>query len=356
MPIKVAPGFIDVIELENQRVTQVGWDVITGAIEVSARIHSEAMNEMLDALCEEPNEPQEQVEIGARTELQPLEGEYDRPKPVGSLYSYQQGYPLEKGGHAFGTGRESRVKMTVGEANKFVLQGLQADANWMIRRILHALFYDSNRTYADKRYGDITCKPLANGDTQEYVLETGATATDTHFLAQAVAIDDSNNPFPTIYDELLEHPENGSVPVVYVSTSLKASIEALTAFTENLDPDIVPGSATDTLSRLPRIPFGDRVLGKANDCWIVEWRRLPSGYMVAHCEGDDPFIGWRQDETPELRGLFIESYTDGGVLQATGMIRYSGFSVRKRTGALVYYVGGASYVVPTAYDMAWLPQ
>ena len=33
--------------------------------------------------------------------------------------------------------------------------------------------------------------------------------TETHYLAQANPIDNSNNPFPTIYNELIEHPGNG---------------------------------------------------------------------------------------------------------------------------------------------------
>jgi hypothetical protein len=355
MTIKVAPGFVDLMELAAQRVTEVGWNVVTDAITLSAQLHTEAINELLSSICEEPPAVKEKVEISARTSLQPLEGEFDRPKPVGSLYSYEAGYPMQKGGHAFGTGRESRVKMTVAEANKFTLQGFTADSNWMQDHILHALYWNASRSFDDKEFGVITCIPLANGDTQEYVFQNGSTATDNHYLFQAAAIDNANNPFPAIYTELREHPENTGDPIVYVPTNLKASIEALSGFVKNENPAIVPGSGTDTLSRLPRIPFGDKVLGMVNDCWIVEWMRLPNGYMVAHCEGDDPFIGWRQDDAPELRGFFVESYTDGGVLQATGMIRYSGFSVRKRTKALVILIGAGAYTPPAAYNMAWLP-
>jgi hypothetical protein len=352
----VAPGFVDYIELASQRVTELGWDIITGAIELSARLHTEATEELLSSICVEPNQPQERVEAVTRTELQPLAGEMDRPRPVGSLYSYTAAYPLEKAGHAFGTGRESRVKMTVREANKLTIQGLQADANWMYRRILHAWFYDNSYTYVDEDFGDITCLPLANGDAQEYVKANGDTATDTHFLAQAAAIGDAADPFDDIYDELMEHPENGIAdPVVYIPTNLKATVMALASFTEDIDPDIVPGSATDTLRGLPSIPFGDKVLGKSHNCWIVEWKRLPNNYMVAHAPDAEPFIGWRQDSAPELRGFFVESYTDGGVMIATGMIRYSGFAVRQRTAALVYRIGDAAYEPPTGYDVTYLP-
>ena len=354
MTIKVAPGFVDLIELAEQRVTEVGWNVISDAVTESARLHTEAMNELL-TIVEEPPRVKEKVEIAVQTELQPLEGEFDRPKPVGMLYSYEVGYPIYWGAHAWGVGRESAVKMTVAEANKFTLQGLTADANWMIRHILTAWFTNTKYTFADKEWGDLPIMPLANGDAQEYVLQSGATAADNHYLFQAVAIDNANNPFPVIYEELGEHPENMGDPVVYVATNLKTSIEDLSGFVENSDADIVPGSAVPTLARGPRIPFGDKVLGKVDHCWVVEWKRLPNSYILAHPEDVEPFIGFRQDTAPELRGLMVEQYVDNGVQRINALLRKAGFAVRRRTGALAMLVGAGAYTPPAAYT-AVIPQ
>lgn len=355
MALKVAPGFVDLIELANQRVVEVGWNVITDAVELSARLHTQAMDELLSAVCIEPPRVKEKVQIAAQTELQPLEGEFDRPKPVGQLYSYEAGYPVYWGAHAWGTGRESAVKMTVAEANALTLQGLTADANWMIRHILTAWFTHTQYTFADKEWGDLPILPLANGDSQEYVLQSGVTATDNHYLAQVNAIDNSNNPFPLIYEELGEHPENVGAPIVFIPANLKAAVEALAAFVPNRDPDIVPGSAVSTLGRELRVPFGDRLLGKVDGCWVVEWKRLPNNYLLAYPEEGEPFIGWRQDEAPELRGLRVEQYVDNGVQRVQALVRKSGFAVRRRTGALAMLIGAASYTPPAAYT-AVIPQ
>lgn len=351
MTIKVAPGFMDLIEMEKMRVTELGWNKVTEAIEVSAQLHTEAMDELLSAVVENVEQVKEKVEIPAATELQPLEGEFDRPKPTGYLYSYEQGYPLFDAGHAWGTGRKTSAKMTIAEANKLTLQGLEADSRWMVNHILNPIFYPTSWVFVDKKWGNLTIQPLANGDSQEYVLVDGTTAADNHYLAQAAAIDNSNNPFPTIYTELTEHPENMGDPVVYVPTGLKTSIEALSGFVKNENPAIAPGTATDTLNYLPSIPFGDKVLGMVDDCWIVEWRRLPAGYMLALI-GDEPFIGWRQEPEPELRGLYPEFYVENGIQRIAALIRTSGFSVRRRAAALVCQIGSASYSAPAAFASA----
>ena len=36
MALKVAPGFVDLIELANQRVVEVGWNLITEAVALFA--------------------------------------------------------------------------------------------------------------------------------------------------------------------------------------------------------------------------------------------------------------------------------------------------------------------------------
>lgn len=356
MTKQVAPGFIDLVDLfPNDRVVDQE-EAVDDAVRISAEIHSQQMDAMLSTLVQEPAKVKENVEIMAVTELQPLDGEFDRPKPAGSLYKYEAGYPLYRAGHAWGTGRESRVKMTVSQANKFTLQALTADARWIMRHIKHALFYDTNWTFPDREWGDLPIVALANSDTQEYVLRTGLTATDNHYLAQAAGIADITNPFPTIREELLEHPENGGDVIVYVATNLVASITALAGFREVVNPAIIPGSATDTFAYLPEPPFGDRVVGMVDDCWIVEWTSLPNNYMIAHCESFEPPLAWRQEQYPELRGLFREFYTEGGgVMQLNGFIRYSGFSVRQRTGFVVMLIGAGAYTPPTGYTTPILP-
>jgi hypothetical protein len=352
MALTVAPGFVDLMELADQRVTEVGVQTVEDAIQMSVNLYLAESNKMLSALVERTTKFKEKIDVPAATELQPLHGDRDRPRPAGQLYSFDQGYPLWSAGHAWGGGRITRAKMTVAEANKFTVQALTADSNWLIRHVLHALFYDNSFTYADEAHGDLTVVPLANSDTQEYVLYNGTTATDTHYLAQADAIDDTHNPFPDINAELTEHPENTGEVVVYIPTNLKATVTALGGFVDNQHPALIPGSATDTLAYLPNFPVGEKVLGIVDDCWIVEWRRLPSSYMVATMVGGDPFLAMRQEPEAELQGLILEKYSDGGVNLENGFIRMAGFSPQRRTGAVVYRVGDAAYVPPSGYDVA----
>jgi hypothetical protein len=244
--------------------------------------------------------------------------------------------------------------MTVDEANRNTVAAQQADADWMRRHIMAALFNDSEWTYTDPRWGALTVKPLANGDAVTYVRKGGVTATDTHYLAQAAAISNAANPFETIYDELMEHPSNGDGDVVvYVATSLKASIKSLTAFVEVDDADVQKGANSDSLVAPIRPGFGDTVLGKVDRCWIVEWKALPADYMFAHAVDGGPVLTMREHAEGELQGFYPERFDADGNTMGTRMLRMCGFGVHNRVGALCYYVGGAAWVDPT--EFATLP-
>lgn len=345
-----APGFVGLEELFAQRVTDVGWTIVNDAVALSAQLHTQELDAALKTFVMEVDKPKMRFKQPVVTELQPLEGADDNPIPVSGYDQYDVAFPLRSAGYAWGTNRISRALMTVEEANNQTLIGLMADKSWMRRHMLAAIFESDSYTFTDPEWGNLTIMPLANGDAQQYLKYDGETYTDTHYLAQADAIDGSHNPFPTIYDELTEHPSNVGDPIVYVSSSLVASIEALSGFIEVNDPNVRPGVATTTLAGLPQTTLGDRVLGYVDRCWIVEWRVLPSGYMIAHTEGGGPFIGMRQYNVPELRGLRPEFFNADGNHYVSRLLRSAGFGVMNRIGALVYYVGGASYTTPSGYD------
>jgi hypothetical protein len=236
------------------------------------------------------------------------------------------------------------------------MHALMADMNWMRRHMLAALLDNVSWTYDDDQYGALTIKPLANGDTDTYLKVGGVVETDDHYLAQASAIDATHDPFPTIYDELREHPGNNGPFVVYVASNLKSSITALSDFLEVRDPVVVPGNASDVINLTDEFDnqirgFGDEVLGRKDRMYIVEWKNLPSGYMLAVAQGalDRP-LAMRQMPVAELQGYRFEGHSPDGNLQEYRYLRTAGFGALNRVAALVYYVGGASYSVPTGYD------
>lgn len=349
----LAYGFVGLEHLMLERVTTVGVERVFDAIQESVSEHTRQINALLDSFIEQTTVHQIRFHLAGSGTLQPLD-EWGNPLPVREEGYYDVAFPIRGGGTAWGDNRVTRALMTMDEANRHTLNSLRRDADWIRRHLLAATFDNVAWTFDDAEYGNLTIQPLANGDTVTYNKVGGAQATDTHYLAQAAAIDDSNNPFDDIYDELMEHPSNRGPVVVYVASSLTSSIEALTAFTEVGDPDLRYGVATTQIDEGALSEdikgFGDEVLGKVNKCWIVEWRALPDGYMIAHAKGAGPVLRMREYSAPELQGLFMENNSPDGNLRETRMIRYAGFGAINRVAAVVYYVGGGSYTIPTGYN------
>lgn len=356
MANSVAFGFYDLQALFNQRVTTVGPQRVYDAVAESAAEYSRVVNALLEAeWIERTVDAQEQIELPGSGTLQPLD-EFGNPLPVQPSGSYQVAYPIYGAGTAWGDDRITRELITVDEANRNTLDAEQRDKDWLLRHALAAMFTNVDVTFNDKypvrgskALGDITIKPLANSDTVTYKLKgASAPTTDTHFLAQAAAIDDTHNPFPAIYTEINEHPSNGNRRVIaYVATDLVSSIKSLSTFVDVDDPDVVPGTATPRVTNVPMVGVGDRVIGHVDNVWIVQWGFLPSGYMVAKAEGVAP-LAMREIDAPALQGFFPEKFSPDGNRMITRMLRYAGFGVKRRVAALVYRVGGV-YAIPSGF-------
>jgi len=350
----LAYGFVGLEHLFSQRVVEVGVQVVYDAIRQSADEHTRQINGLLGSFVELTTKYKERYALPGSGTLQPLD-EWGNPRVVKQEGYYDVAYPIQGGGTAWGDNRVTREIMTVEEANRNTIEAQRMDADWMRRHILAAVFDPSTWTFDDKEFGDLTIQPLAiTSDGVTYLRTGGSSSTDEHYLAQAASIDDDHNPFDDIYDELMEHPSNAGGPVVtYVPTNLTSSIEALTAFLELSDPDIVKGLASDRLDEggVTEIRgFGDEVLGKVNKNWIVEWRALPDDFMLAHARGGGPVVKQREYDAPALRGFFPERFSPDGNLMVTRMLRYSGFGVSNRVAAVAYKIGNASYAVPTGYS------
>ena len=353
----VAYGFVGIEDLFNQRVVTVGPQRVFDAVQVSAEEYTRVVNGLLAEFAQPTTSAQEQIELPGDGSLQPLD-EDGNPMPVAPSGSYTVAYPIQGGGTAWGTNRVSRAKLTVEEANRFTMDAFQKDADWNIRHILAALYDNATWTYADKTgpngskgLGNITVQLLANGDTVLYARKGGvAPATDDHYLAQASAIDDSHNPFETIETELLEHPSNTGRILCYIPTDLKATVIALSTFKSVADPNVAY-TTTELATNVPNVGPGEEVLGyiEGTKCWIVLWSVLPSSYILAKMEGK-AILGAREHAEAELQGFFPEAHNVDGNHFVNRFIRYRGYGVKDRVGALVYRIGNGSYAIPTGYD------
>jgi hypothetical protein len=267
---------------------------------------------------------------------------------------YDVAFPLQGAGTAWGDNRVSRALMTVADANRYTLEAQDKDSDWMVRHMLAATFDNAAWTFVDALYGSLTIRPLAlASDSITYVRAGGAMSTDTHHLAQAAGIADATNPFQTIYDELMEHPSNSGPVVCYIPNGLVASVRALTNFIPVPNPMIRYGIGSDQYAGPTNPGFGEEVLGTVDRCVIVQWRALPANYILAHAQGGGPILKMREYPAAELQGFFPEFDDKDGNLRETRMLRYAGFGVSNRIGAVVYMVtsgNGSTYAIPSGYD------
>lgn len=355
MPNTVAYGFYNLRDVMAERINTVGIDVVRTAITQTVAEHTRQTNELMAMLVERTTASKARFKLPSSGTLQPLD-EFGNPKPVQPGGYYELGFPIQGGGTAFGDNRVSRAMMTIEQANDAVIDAQQKDREWLRRHMLAALLDNTSWSYVDPdpNIGTVSVKPLANSDTDVYAFTGGTTGTDEHYKATASAIADGTNPFPAIYDELNEHPDNAGPFVVYVPTNLKSAVGALLELVEPNDPLVRLGSASDTLTQDGQaiMGFGNDVIGylKSSKMWAVEWKGLPSNYMIAVAAGNaTKLLRMREYAAPELQGFFPELHSPDGNLNVQRFIRYCGFGAFNRTGAVVQQIGNGTYQIPSGY-------
>ncbi len=343
-------GFVGYEDLADERVVDGNVQMVNTAIAASVEEHNRQVSAALDELIERTTDYTTRYKIGGGGTLQPLD-EWGNPLPVKDSGFYDVAFPIQGGGTAWGDNRVSRALMTVGEAQRYTLGALRRDADWMRRHFLAALFDNTTWSFVDEEKGTLTVQPLANGDAVTYARNNGTFAADTHYYAQAGAIADATNPFPTWLSELSEHPENAGPFVAYIPTNVKAAVQGLANFIDVADPNVNPGIMAPTLtSNAVGRGFGDAVIGYVDGIYVVEWSFLPDNYGVVIARGAETKpLRMREYPAPALQGLFTENHSPDGNLQEYRFIRYAGFGAYNRVGALAWRVSNGAYAIPTGY-------
>ena len=352
-------GFLSLEDLYAQRVNTVGIDRVYGAVQDSVDEYNRVVNAMMNGMVERTTMVQEYIELPGGGTLQPLTPD-GNPLPIVPSGQYTAGYPIHGAGTAWGTNRITREMLTVQEADRFTDDAFQKDADWRMRHLLAAILDETTWTFTDKYGGNgtkglgaLSVLPLANGDSVTYMRRGGSSSTDDHYLATASAIADNANPYTGIRAELIEHPTNTGPFVAYVSSSLIATTAALSEFVELNDMDVL----YDGEDNLPNAPAsilgpGDEILGKlkSSNIWIVEWSRIPDGYIIAQALGAGPFVKMRELPVESLQGLFTEGFDVDGNHTGQRFLRWAGFGVANRVAAVVQQIGNGTYQIPSGYD------
>lgn len=357
MANQVMYGFENLTSVFDRRVEDVGVMTVYEAIQRTIDEHNRQMNALIALFVERTTEFKRRYRTPSVSRLQPLD-ENGRARPVMPAGAYDVSWPIQSAGAASGFNRLSRIKMTVQDANEITAMMLGADFRWMRDHILAALFYDDGGDDVGWSYNDpnddigaLNIVGLAAGGSQVYNVLAGADngATDDHLLAQASAIDDSNNPFPAIYEELLEHPDNDGDVVVMVPTNLKEDVMGLSTFYPITDPNLRSGNGVTELIGTLNAQVPGEVIGYVDKTWIVEWRSMVSNYLIATTTQGPRPLRMREHPEAELQGFKLVAEREDHPFLESQWERHAGFGAWNRVGAVVYRIGNGSYAVPSNY-------
>lgn len=338
----------------NQTAQTVDSGLLISAIEIDAASHNRDIDSLLRFFSATTTNYQEEVQQSGSSRNQPLD-ENGRAIPIKPVAPYTVGFPIQASGSAWGANYVTRVQMTAKDLARTFATMYRGDYIWVKDHILGALFNNASYTFRDPTgKGNLTVYGPANGDAITYYYSTtNALATETHFLAQASAIADATNPYPTIKSELIEHPSNQGDVIAFISTSLVATTKALAEFrSAMLDPDIrQPNTATVLQRDLGiQLPPGSTVHGKTDSgVWIVEWADVPAGYIIAVTTGGPRPLARRQFPEAQLQGFKSAGERNDFPYFENQWQRWEGYGAFNRLGAVVVRVGNGSYAVPTGY-------
>jgi hypothetical protein len=343
-------GYAEVRHLPSTASAVDNIQLVMTAIRERAAIYSRTTAAMLETLAVRTTNHQENFALPGAGTLQPMDAN-GIPLLVRPSGSTTVAYPMYWGATAAGRNRESAALETIEDVYRDQEDAENRDATWLRRWIIASLLTKNTRTFVDDKWGSLTVQPSAiTSDGVTYTRNSGASSTAQHYIAQAAAIADATNPFPTIYSTLKAYPSNaGRDIVVFVPTANVAAVEALLTFYPVADPDIRMGSAADVLVPTGRnlLAMGDAVLGKVGTpgVWVVEWSALPENYLLAVVDGRPP-LAMRESPAEKLRGFFPEFELKHGAFPERRFIRYCGFGVRNRISSLAFFVGAGD----TVYD------
>ncbi len=345
-------GFESLKDLASKRVTEIGVGLVNAAINQSVAEHNRQMAAIMGLLAKPVTEFKVTYRTPTAARLQALD-EFGRARPIKTLGKYDVSFPIQSGGAAWGTTRIMREKMTVQEANDATSALISADIRWMRDHALAAIFNNSTWSFVDDEHGALTIKGPANGDSDVYMVMTGADSgtTDDHFKAQAAAIADVSNPFSADYLELSEHPENGGEVVALVASDLKSSIEGLTNYVPVSDPNLQLASTKNQLVGSLGVSLPGKLIGYVDKVWVCEWKAMPSSYYVmVSTQGEAP-LGLREHPEGSLQGFNRVSERSDHPFYESQWERHAGFGAWNRTGAVIRRIGNAAYAVPANYGV-----
>ena len=345
-------GFHRLADIADRRAMDVDVATINTAIRESLGNYNEMVDSLMSLLVQKTTEYKTKYRGSTGGRLQPLD-ENGRARPRKAIREYEVALPIFNAGDAWGANFLTNAKMTVQDVNDTLDQMQMRDLQWLVDQIIAAIFAEANYTFPDDEHGDLTVKPLANGDADLYLPAGGvALATANHLMAQAAAIGDgADNPFPTIRAKLRGFRDTAGQIVALSSTSLRTSIEGLATFRERNDPNLSVAADTQSLvaNLAAMLPPNAELFGYADGVFQAEWPNIPSGFGFATSTGGERPIAMREDTVASLRGFQEIGTREDTPWMEHQYLRRAGFGGWNRVGAVAFKIGAADYDPPTGY-------
>jgi hypothetical protein len=356
-------GQLNISDTDRVFQATTGQDVIyQAAADYLARVNAD-LNAALTVFLGRTTEDHKlryKLPGGGRLQTRGPDGTYGATKATGQ---WDIAFPLLDFGAQSASNDVDRAYMTVEELDRHINTIVIQNTNTTRFQVLKPLFNNVQQTFVDQLWGSLSIEPLANGDTVVYppVLGSESEATDDHYLEAAYAtasISDTNNPYETIVEELVEHfgeSTGGDNIVVFINPAEASKTMDLTDFTEVPDQFVRSGDNVDIPERLPSVPgkIIGRMTGKGA-CWVSQWRWIPATYMLAiHMEEEQPLMR-RVDpaDTGLPRGLNLVATDEAFPFRGSFWRNRFGLGGSNRLNgvALQLDVGGDGYDIPSAYS------
>lgn len=278
-----------------------------------------------------------------------------RPGAVKPLGSYTVAYDLLDFRDQLAWDDVALAYMSLAKYNVALQNITMRHLNTVRFQVLRHLLNPTNATFVDEIRGSLTIRRLANTDSTTYppVIGSDSGADDNHYLASGYTtanISSTNNPFPTVREELEEHFGQGD-PIMFINNAERAKIEALPDFIPVSTPEVREGSATPTVSGAPTNVPG-RVIGRVNDVWVAEWRWMPATYSLTVDLMQPAPLNKRIDEPTSIKGRgileLVAEQMEFPLSESFWRCR-EGYGVANRLNGVAMKFTAGSYDAPTVY-------
>lgn len=288
------------------------------------------------------------------------------PTPRTVVGAWDVGYDLENHEDMFQMTDVDFNYMTPDAFNNHIVGIVTIYQDTLRYEILRHLFNNTTLTFADDRFGDISVRPLANGDSAVYPPAVGGSTERTalqQYLASGYAssaISDVNDPIKTLKALFVANfgvVQGGSNVIALINPNQEDKISALTDFIATPKRDVSRASDTEyTVGGLQRLnSLSAEVIGSLHGVDVATWSFIPEDYILA-VDGMNPApLKQRVDLSGTGLGSgalqLMESGNHAGQMYNRWRARM-GFGVANRLNGAVMHLTAGSYTVPSDYSWA----